>query len=69
MKPYNPQEIEAKWQKNWLQNHTFSAQDNHDLEKFYALIEFPYPSGEGLHVGHPRPPRTTPFNTTYTPPW
>ena len=53
--PYNPKDIEPKWQKFWEENHTFEVQENSKKEKFYALIEFPYPSGAGLHVGHPRP--------------
>ncbi len=49
---YNFKEIEAKWQKKWEENGTFRAVDNSDKEKFYALVEFPYPSGAGMHVGH-----------------
>lgn len=55
METYFPQKIEKKWQKKWEENKTFRATDDFDKEKFYALIEFPYPSGKGLHVGHPRP--------------
>ncbi len=55
MKKYNPEEIEKKWQKYWDKNKTFAASDDVTRQKFYALIEFPYPSGAGLHVGHPRP--------------
>lgn len=55
MSKYNPQEIEQKWQKYWEDNGSFFAQDSSDKPKFYPLIEFPYPSGSGLHVGHPRP--------------
>ena len=51
---YNFAEIEHKWQKFWETNKTFKASDDHSLQKFYVLIEFPYPSGQGLHVGHPR---------------
>ncbi len=51
---YNPKEIEPKWQKKWEEAAIFNAKDDTSLEKFYALIEFPYPSGKGLHVGHPR---------------
>ena len=51
---YNPAEIEAKWQKHWYEGHVFAAEKSHDKPKFYGLIEFPYPSGAGLHVGHPR---------------
>ena len=52
---YNPQEIEPRWQDFWEQKGTFRTSEDHSKPKFYALIEFPYPSGEGLHVGHPRP--------------
>lgn len=52
---YNHKPIEGKWQKIWEEKGVFHAEDNSDKEKFYALIEFPYPSGQGLHVGHPRP--------------
>ncbi|MBQ6153472.1 MAG: leucine--tRNA ligase, partial [Ruminococcus sp.] len=52
---YNHRQIEPKWQKIWEEKGCFHAEDNSDKEKFYALIEFPYPSGQGLHVGHPRP--------------
>ncbi|HPL08924.1 MAG TPA: hypothetical protein PLB20_09065, partial [Clostridia bacterium] len=52
---YNPKEIEAKWQKIWDDLKCFNAKDDFSLPKYYALVEFPYPSGEGLHVGHPRP--------------
>jgi len=54
MKSYNPQVIEKKWQEIWKQNETFKAKDNTDQKKFYGLVEFPYPSGVGLHVGHIR---------------
>ena len=50
---YNFNEIEAKWQKYWAENQTFKAENNSDKEKFYVLDMFPYPSGAGLHVGHP----------------
>ena len=50
---YNFNEIEAKWQKYWAENHTFKAENVSDKEKFYVLDMFPYPSGAGLHVGHP----------------
>ena len=52
---YNHKPIEGKWQKIWEDKGVFHAEDNSEKEKFYALIEFPYPSGQGLHVGHPRP--------------
>ncbi len=53
-KPYNPADIEPKWQKYWDDNQTFAASTDYSKPKFYGLIEFPYPSGHGLHVGHPR---------------
>ena len=53
-KAYNPEEIELKWQKKWEDAHCFEAKDDYSMPKFYPLIEFPYPSGHGLHVGHPR---------------
>ena len=51
---YNPEVIEKKWQDYWEENKSFNPTDDKDKEKFYALIEFPYPSGAGLHVGHVR---------------
>ena len=54
MNKYNPNAIEKKWQKIWDEEKTFKTNLNKDKKKFYALIEFPYPSGQGLHVGHPR---------------
>ena len=54
MKDYSPREIEAKWQRIWEEKELFKAKDFSDKPKFYGLIEFPYPSGAGLHVGHIR---------------
>ena len=51
---YNPAQIEARWQKHWDETGTLNAEADHSKPKFYPLIEFPYPSGQGLHVGHPR---------------
>ena len=47
-------EIEPKWQKKWAESHVFHAENDYTKPKYYALVEFPYPSGQGLHVGHPR---------------
>ncbi len=47
--------IESKWQKYWDDHKTFHAENDYTKPKFYALVEFPYPSGQGLHIGHPRP--------------
>lgn len=55
MREYKPNIIEKKWQEIWEKEEPFKAVNGSDKEKFYALVEFPYPSGEGLHVGHPRP--------------
>lgn len=49
---YDFKKIEAKWQKYWDDNKTFEVVEDTSKEKFYYLIEFPYPSGDGLHVGH-----------------
>ena len=54
MKNYEYAKIEKKWQDIWDKNHTFEAKNDYTLSKFYGLVEFPYPSGQGLHVGHPR---------------
>lgn len=51
---YNFKDIEKKWQEKWYSEGTFNAKDDHTMKKWYGLIEFPYPSGQGLHVGHPR---------------
>ena len=51
---YNFKEIEEKWQAKWDKEGTFNAKDDYTMKKWYGLIEFPYPSGQGLHVGHPR---------------
>ena len=52
---YNFKDIEKKWQDIWDKNKTFAASDDYSKPKYYALVEFPYPSGQGLHIGHPRP--------------
>lgn len=54
-KMYNPKTIEKKWHKIWEEEKAFAATDDYSKPKYYALVEFPYPSGQGLHVGHPRP--------------
>jgi len=51
---YNFKEVEKKWQTKWYTEGTFNAKDDYTMKKWYGLIEFPYPSGQGLHVGHPR---------------
>lgn len=51
---YNFKEVEKKWQDKWYAEGTFNAKDDYSKKKWYGLIEFPYPSGQGLHVGHPR---------------
>ena len=53
---YDYKAVEAKWQKVWEDEKTFHVEIDHKKPKFYALVEFPYPSGAGLHVGHPRRP-------------
>ena len=55
MNQYDFQSIEKKWQKYWDDHKTFHAEIDYSKPKFYPLVEFPYPSGQGLHVGHPRP--------------
>ncbi|MCR4434671.1 MAG: leucine--tRNA ligase [Clostridiales bacterium] len=55
MTEYNPKQIEKKWQDIWEREGAFHASEDKTKPKYYALIEFPYPSGQGLHVGHPRP--------------
>ena len=52
---YDYKSIEAKWQKKWDEEKPFEAKQDFTLPKYYSLVEFPYPSGQGLHVGHPRP--------------
>ena len=51
---YNFKNIEKKWQNKWEKEGTFNAKTDYNMKKWYGLIEFPYPSGQGLHVGHPR---------------
>ena len=55
MKKYNPKSIEKKWQDKWYKSGVFAAKNKSKKRKFYLLLEFPYPSGDGLHVGHCRP--------------
>lgn len=52
---YDSKKIESKWQKIWEEKKAFACENKSEKPKYYALIEFPYPSGKGLHVGHPRP--------------
>ncbi len=52
MSRYDFKAIEPKWQKYWDEHHSFEASEDHSKKKFYALVEFPYPSGHGMHVGH-----------------
>src|SRR5580704_8242390 len=54
MPPYDPKQIEAKWQKKWLEEKVFKAKDDSPKPKYYQLETFPYPSAVGLHVGHPK---------------
>ena len=51
---YNFKKIEKKWQEYWENNHVFEAQNESNKKPYYILVEFPYPSGSGLHVGHVR---------------
>ncbi len=53
--PYNHREVESKWQSVWDEEKAFKTSEDYSKPKYYALVEFPYPSGDGLHVGHPRP--------------
>ena len=55
MEPYNHKEVEVKWQDIWDVENAFATSTDYSKPKYYALVEFPYPSGQGLHVGHPRP--------------
>lgn len=55
MKKYNPSQIEKKWQSYWLNNGVFAASENTDKDKKFILVEFPFPSGDGMHMGHVRP--------------
>jgi len=55
MKNYDFTAIEKKWQNYWAEHKSFAATTDYSKPKFYALVEFPYPSGQGLHIGHPRP--------------
>ncbi len=52
---YNHREVETKWQEVWEKEKAFATSEDYSKPKYYALVEFPYPSGQGLHVGHPRP--------------
>src|SRR3989344_5076309 len=54
MKKYNPQKLEKKWQEKWYSSSAFKAKNGSKKKKTYLLVEFPYPSGDGLHVGHCR---------------
>ncbi len=76
---YDYTSIEKKWQKRWDDENAFAAKQDFTLKKFYPLVEFPYPSGQGLHVGHPRPytaldivarkKRMSGYNVLYTMGW
>ncbi|MCR5789811.1 MAG: leucine--tRNA ligase [Lachnospiraceae bacterium] len=55
MEAYNHRAVEKKWQEYWDEHKTFHTENDFTKPKYYALVEFPYPSGQGLHVGHPRP--------------
>ena len=52
MSRYEHKAVEQKWQKYWDEHKTFEASDDYSKPKFYSLVEFPYPSGHGMHVGH-----------------
>ena len=54
MKRYNPASVESKWWKRWEKDGTYVVKNTGKRKKFYALVEFPYPSGDGLHTGHVR---------------
>src|SRR3989304_1610670 len=54
MKKYDFKKVEAKWQKRWLEDRVFKAEDRSRKPKYYQLETFPYPSAAGLHVGHPK---------------
>src|SRR2546427_12913662 len=62
---YQPQEIEPKWQRFWLEHKTFRAEDDYTQPKFYILDMFPYPSAAGLHIGHPEGFTPTEITTRY----
>ena len=52
---YDFENIDKKWQGEWEKAKAFEASDDYSKKKYYVLVEFPYPSGQGLHIGHPRP--------------